>query len=460
MRSPAQKYPPAWCAEMAKSPGVLAAAAQFSIYCPVASVTETKVRGSNLKTEIRIVTIGCDAGICELVEAAAKMPQYSLVEAFAVNDGSGAETLRQAMPRVSNETVDWEDFVSGAMADLVLVGTLDDATHTVREQGDRILRRLVQSSVPLVTVHPVCEMLLAYELDMIRRDTECVLFPYIPFLSHSQVQEAVKQLTAPVDESQHRAVEQFSWERFAPATDRADERSLWHLSRDVIVLRNLLGEVTSVTATGGATGNHQYDNLSVHFAGLADQTTFARWSIGPGEVGARLTVKGEPAWIPLSLSADGRTCQRTLLGDTSPVESRESTAEQFLREVAATVLHGASWTGVGWDDVCRSLEVTDAVKRSISRRRTIELYHEQVTEHDTFKSMMAAGGCGMLLWVMLLLMIGGVVEGLRLPIRDSAIWSLWPFALLLPLVVFLAMQLLQFLFDARDDPKTKPNRGV
>jgi hypothetical protein len=105
-----------------------------------------------------------------------------------------------------------------------------------------------------------------------------------------------------------------------------------------------------------------------------------------------------------------------------------------------------------WDDICRALEITDAVQRSVKRQRTIELYHEQVTEQETFKGMMAAGGCGMLMWVLLLLMVAGLVEGLQLPIRNLAIWRLWPFFLFAPLVIFLALQLLQFVFREKEKP--------
>ncbi len=101
---------------------------------------------------------------------------------------------------------------------------------------------------------------------------------------------------------------------------------------------------------------------------------------------------------------------------------------------------------IGWEDVCRALEVTDGVVRSCQRRRTIDLYHEQVSEQATFKSVMAAGGCAMLMWVLAMLLIAGVVEGLELPIRDMAIWRLYPLAIFLPLAFFLGLQLLQLVF--------------
>ena len=36
-----------------------------------------------------------------------------------------------------------------------------------------------------------------------------------------------------------------------------------------------------------------------------------------------------------------------------------------------------------------------------------------------------------------------IVEGLRLPLRDWAVWRYWPIYLLVPIAVFLMLQLLQ-----------------
>ena len=70
------------------------------------------------------------------------------------------------------------------------------------------------------------------------------------------------------------------------------------------------------------------------------------------------------------------------------------------------------------------------------------------------ESMMAAGGCGMLLWVILWLLVAGLVEGLQLPLREMTVWRVWPVLLFAPLLVFLALQLLQFVFPTDDDPQS------
>ena len=60
---------------------------------------------------------------------------------------------------------------------------------------------------------------------------------------------------------------------------------------------------------------------------------------------------------------------------------------------------------------------------------------------------MAVGGCAMLIWVLSMLFLAGLVEGLQLPIRNTFLWRLWPAALVLPLGVFLLLQLLRLVFE-------------
>ena len=52
-----------------------------------------------------------------------------------------------------------------------------------------------------------------------------------------------------------------------------------------------------------------------------------------------------------------------------------------------------------WLAACRDQEAAEAVDRSLARGRTIELFNEEHTEEESFKSVMAMGGC-------LLLVIG------------------------------------------------------
>ncbi|MCA9170271.1 MAG: hypothetical protein KDB23_21485, partial [Planctomycetales bacterium] len=209
-----------------------------------------------------------------------------------------------------------------------------------------------------------------------------------------------------------------------------------------------LGQVTTVSAIGAADEGRDLSNLVVQLAG--EQTRDARWSIGPAtkQAEVRVSVIGSQRQRTLVLSPDlTRVISDSQATSDLPAQSDEAArAEQFMVQVLRTVRGNEIWTGIAWPEVCQTLEISDAVERSIQRRRTIELFHEQVTEAETFKSVMAAGGCALLMWVLALLMIAGLSDGLQLPIRDTILGKIWLFALCAPLAVFLLLQLLQLVF--------------
>jgi len=53
-----------------------------------------------------------------------------------------------------------------------------------------------------------------------------------------------------------------------------------------------------------------------------------------------------------------------------------------------------------WSEVLRYGEIGAAARRSLLRRRTIDVHFEEASERNQFKSQMAALGCGALLWTM------------------------------------------------------------
>lgn len=403
-----------------------------------------------MSAQIRTVTIGCDAPLLELVEAAADHVDFHFLGSFGLPDEADpiADALRRRATARFN-TDDWRVLLSESVADLVIVGSRQTMPA---DESDEVLRRLFQTTMMIVPIHPPCEMLLAYELEMIRTDSRCAVYPYIPWEHHPEVARLISA-TSPQGAFSGR-IDQLIWHRTVTNDRRAAADVLSQLTRDATLLRRLMGEVTSVSATGGASDETRYSQLSVHLTGPVESGCVGRWSATAPDasLGARLSIVSGDQTALLEISADGSSCRCRLPDDAADREMiTVPTAARFLAALAQH--HPATsddWNGMTWTEACRTLEITDAVIRSLSRRRTIELYHEVVTEQDTFKSMMAAGGCGLFLWVVLWLMIGSVVEGLRLPIRETFLWRLWPATLFVPLVLFLALQLLQFVFHTDD----------
>jgi hypothetical protein len=250
------------------------------------------------------------------------------------------------------------------------------------------------------------------------------------------------------------SVEQITLER--EQADRSREAVLFQLARDVTLLRQFIGTIQSVNATGpaGTIGRDplgpkpkelpNLSNLSVFMSG--ELGLAARWSIGPGEraTSGRLTIIGQRGKAILHMTAED-DWSLDVAGD-QPVHETFS-ADAAGERIFSRLSRAASSEGLrddsAWLDACRDQEAAEAVDRSLARRRTIELYGEEHTEADSFKGVMAMGGCLLLLVVMGVAFTAALAEGLRLPIREWPVVRAWPVCLLVPVAIFLLMQLLQ-----------------
>jgi hypothetical protein len=96
-----------------------------------------------------------------------------------------------------------------------------------------------------------------------------------------------------------------------------------------------------------------------------------------------------------------------------------------------------------WLEACRDVEVASSVDRSLERGRAVEFFGEEHTQEQSFKGVMAVGGCLMLSVTFVAVIIAAAVEGLQLPLRESPFWRAWPLYVLAPIVLFLLLQLLQ-----------------
>ena len=95
---------------------------------------------------------------------------------------------------------------------------------------------------------------------------------------------------------------------------------------------------------------------------------------------------------------------------------------------------------VEMDRFSRTLQVVGAVERSVRRRRTIDVYMDELTERSVFKTQMTAIGCGVLGWLVTgmvgYLMIGQLLKPPTAVLRIlRALWCA-------PLAIFLVAQFL------------------
>jgi hypothetical protein len=93
------------------------------------------------------------------------------------------------------------------------------------------------------------------------------------------------------------------------------------------------------------------------------------------------------------------------------------------------------------------MELTDSIEISLRRGRMIDVHHQQLTEHLAFKGTMAAAGCGLLFFLVpLVLAISWIAGKFGVPIGQFV-----PHILLGLLAIFLGMQFLPKLLY-RDPP--------
>ena len=207
---------------------------------------------------MRFALLGIDADALELAAYVAHSPQHELVWAGEV--GPAVAQVRGLAAGVEIGTY-WESLLTRSTADAVIV-----ARGTDEELRAEQLRKLVQESVPLVLVHPVHDsMLICYELDMIRRETGCVMLPYVPYRWHAGIERLAAMIAlgakADIGATEQVVVERTMQERTRKLVER-------QFARDVDVLRGLVGDLTSISALapGGKEGA-VYANLGVQLAG-------------------------------------------------------------------------------------------------------------------------------------------------------------------------------------------------
>jgi hypothetical protein len=402
---------------------------------------------------MRLALLGADDEALQLVQSAVAGGAHELVAAYDAGPRA-AEVTAIAPAAVVSE--DWESLVLGTHAQAVIVarGLAGLASQTGISDEERRadqLRKLAQAAIPLLVICPACESIVGFEIEMIRRDSRGVILPLIPGQHHPSVVELAKSLWAgeglPVGHIEQIVIEREQGDRGRPAV-------LAQLARDAAIVRRLVGAIRSVTATGQApkAGRDPLGpkpeelpalaNLSVALGGEIEAP--ARWSVGPvaAREGAKITLVGERGRAALDLPL----------------------ADCWQHEIAAALdrfeqlVAGGEAATAAWLDACRDQEVAEAVDRSLSRGRTIELYNEQHTEEDSFKGVMAMGGCLLLVGALGVLFVATIVEGLRLPLRDWAVWRYWPVYLLVPIAVFLLLQVLQLIVK-KETPDLRPFVG-
>ena len=380
--------------------------------------------------------LGDDPAVVPLVTAIAAYPRHRLTRAALV----GAPTLSaisKIVPGVSAAD-GWEEWISSPVVDTVIVVGDDDA---VLEAA----RKLATAGRSLM-IFPLASQGLAfvYELTLIRDDALVALCPaFLP-----RFEPAVVVLRGLIEAGELGQLMHLQFERAhisandtgaPPLVSQAEIDEV--LLQDVDLLRSLGGNYSRVTAVYSGKVSDRVSMAQVTLAG--EGMAEASWSMKttqPGPlwklvaVGERRTVvlTREDALTPIQLDADDVDVSQLL-----PQSSRDP-IDRLLENCAA--MQAGELATPDWTDLTQAFELVDAARRSVRRRRTIDVYFETASERSVFKTQMTAVGCGLLVLTFFAVLVVLVIGTLFKP--NDTVMLVLRGLVFLPLVLFLLLQVL------------------
>lgn len=375
---------------------------------------------------MNLALLGDDPAIWPLLERLLDSPKHRLVAASLC--GELQARLEAARPPV-RVTDRWDEFLVGGTVDAVLVAS---GSPSVLEAA----RRLAAEGKPLLLAPHGGQTAFVYELSLVRDEARTPLAPLFP-LRYESALEAARSRAAAGDFGR---ILHLKWERRwpveaaggVPLLTPEDVESA--LLGDADLLRQLGGNYDRVTALQSGVVDGKAAAVTVTLAG--DGLPEATWSlsaVAASSVADAAMIGPTGDW---SLTMNGAAGQHI-------AEARSSTAGiERLLDAFEEAIHGTP-AGPTWNDLLRASETVDAARRSLARRRTIDLHFETTSERSQFKTQMTAIGCGVLiltLVLVLLLMLLG--SALAIPPGVMRVARIAVFA---PLFIYLALQLLLFI---------------
>jgi predicted dehydrogenase len=393
---------------------------------------------------MQLALLGVDDQTLALAAAVAHSPedQIAMIDALAHRAAEAAAISPRA--RLVD---DWN-----AMLDSQHVNAVAVAADEPLARVDQ-LRRLIQLRMPVLVSHPVSlSMLDCFELEMIREETKCVVLAYLPPRWHP----AAAELAAILDGGKSSPIassEQITFERFLPRRERQDV--LQQFARDADFIQFIAGPATRLHALGSAAAGRAdpYANLAVQMT--CSDGLVCRWTVAPveAEAGGRMTLIGSRGkailWMPQADNA-WRLELRTA-AVASAQDYPEWNAPQAALEMLSLAVESEEAES-NWSDAARTVELADAIDRSLAKGRTIDLHHEEFSDVGTFKGTMASTGCGLLVVGLILVVFVALVHTLAAQAgwnRLARMLDGWPYLMLVVFGIFLLLQLLVFVGKSR-----------
>lgn len=366
-----------------------------------------------------------DPSAAWLISALRQQSQHAVTMAVLVS--SKADDLLHGLTGVKYSDR-WEDLLAADNLDAVIVGGNNAVIWDAA-------RQLASASIPLIVLPSVAQgPAILYELSLIRDDRRSILVPVWPH----RFDPLLRQLRDVLQSADRPKISFLKWERTlalgpGAAIPQADIEAQLLQAADLI--RFLFGAADYVTAlrTGGTETGALIQSVVLAGRIMPEST----WTIQSSDTDAsRLTLQTPEG--PWKLAWDAQ--QSRWMATEFPAELTNSKHDKadIVTEIAAVA---AGEPGVAdWPGVLHAAEILDAAKRSLERRRTIDLNHEPLSERVIFKTQMAAMGCTVLMMTLAVLFGFLLIDSLA-PLNRSVL----KFLLVLAAVPMFGFLLFQFL---------------
>ena len=344
---------------------------------------------------------------------------------------------------------DLDDLLARPGIDVAIVG------GPIEVRGES-LRRCAAEGLAIVCLHPPgADSEPYYQVALSRAETGAVIIPDLPLRLHPGV-AAMREALASGALGSFRGVRLES-----VSEDEGVDLARVRFPRLVDVIRGLLGEIEALTATGDPPGEHPDLELIVQLRAAEKRRAELRVRSGP-ESTNRLILRG--AGGSLSLEFDSMLQERaSLIRVSSSQPATRQTLEPWdPHEAIFSVLLAACARPGGPDlpspslhDATRAMELAEATARSLRKGRTVDLYYEPISEEASFKSVMTATGCMIIIAAVLIipLALAGPPLGLY--------WTIYIAYLIPPvLVLFIILQTLRFVVRKPKPLESNTRGGV
>ena len=342
---------------------------------------------------MKFALVGDDPAVLPLMRALAEHPEHSLT--LAAFPGELQTELLNLVPSVRIVT-GWDELLTADLAAVLICGSAADVGESAKQLAGAG-RALV------VFPRGDWDTELIYELSLMRDDTGVRLIPINPRLLHPACRSLAKEPSAEIG---HLKCE---WEvETPPGTEFPPESVRRYLLPDAGLLRFLGGEYHQVTAVHSTTLSGGIVMATVTLSG--ENLPDAVWTLRPVPSATRWQLTVTRSDGPVVYRGTGDLWEIIPEGnDDAPSADAGGLMLGFIERSLADAGERPDWT-----DLTRDFEVLDAVRRSLGRRRTIDLHFETTSERSLFKTQMTAIGCGVLMLTLLgviaLLILGSALD--------------------------------------------------